>query len=540
MREKTLPFLMLFAILIGVFSVLLPNHTVAGAIFVPKWEKAFGGTGDEEAMCIVNASDGGYLLGGWTTSFGAGDKDFWIVKVSESGIMEWNKTYGGTAQDYLCSIVPADDGGYLLGGSTFSFGAGTKDIWLIKTDSIGNALWNKTYGWYEYDDISVPGSITKTMDGGYAIAATTRSYAVGGEDALLIKINSTGFVEWNQTYSGPNYDRFYTVLQTNDGGYMCGGWTRSYGEGAGTYWNSWLVRTDSSGNALWNVTYGGPYDDAAFGMTEAGNNEYVFAGTFGNDGSSVNAWWFKTNSSGNLMWNITSKGEGLAGIYSIANANDSGFALCGITRSISQSGWDVWLVKIDASGSVEWNATYEGTGDDRAYSFVNTADGGYLMAGSTNSLGSGGTDFLLVKFGADVLAPEIGTPSQDPPRNDVQPDQNVIISANVTDVESGVKNATLFYSLDNGTTWEEAVPMNLNTTSGLYEGTIPGQPIGTWVRFKIEAFDKAGNNVTKDGTSLDNTYMVVPEFPSILVLPVFMIASLLSVIIYNRRRSSYS
>jgi hypothetical protein len=271
-------------------------------------------------------------------------------------------------------------------------------------------------------------------------------------------------------------------------------------------------------------------------MTKAGNDEYVFAGTFGNDGSSVNAWWFKTNSSGNLMWNITSEGEGLAGVYSIANADDGGFALCGITRSVSQSGWDVWLVKINASGRMEWNAIYEGTGDDRAYSFVNTADGGYLMAGSTNSFGSGGTDFLLVKFGPDVLAPELGAPLQDPPRNNVQPHQNVTISVNVTDAESGVKNATLFYSLDNGTTWEEPVPMNLDNTNGLYEGTIPGRPIGTWVRFKIEAFDKAGNNVTKDGTSVDYAYVVVPEFASILILPAFMVASLLSMIIYKRKR----
>lgn len=532
MREKTLSFILLFTILIGVFSVLLPNRAAAGAIFVPKWEKAFGGMGDEEAQSIVNASDGGYLVGGTTTSFGEGNRDFWVVKVDESGDMEWNQTYRGSGDDWLRSVLAASDGGYVLAGFTTSWGAGDKDVFVVKIDSTGTVEWNFTYGWYEWDGVE---SAIEASDGGYVLPGTTRSYAVGGEDALLIKINSTGFLDWNKTYAGPSFDRFYNVAQTADGGFMCSGWTRSYGEGGGTYWNSWLVRTDSSGNALWNVTYGGPYDDAAWGMVKAGNDEYVFAGTFGYYGSSGNAWWFKTNSSGNLMWNITSGGKGLAGMYSIANANDGGFALCGNTRSISQSGWDVWLVKTNASGSIEWNATYEGTNDDRAYSVVNTAGGGYVAAGSTNSLGSGGNDFLLVKFGPDALAPELGAPFQDPPRNNVQPNQNVTISVNVTDAESGAKNATLFYLLDNGTTWEEPVPMNLNTTSGLYEGTIPGQPIGTWVRFKIAAFDKAGNNVTKDGTSVDYTYVIVPEFPSFLILSLFMIATLLAVIAYRRK-----
>jgi hypothetical protein len=535
MKRRLLLCATLTIILVGMFSAFLITQTViATTPFVTKWAKSFGGTGEDQALCIVNASDGGYLLGGFTTSFGAGNRDGWIVKVSTLGIVEWNKTYGGAAEDVLVSIVPADDGGYLLGGYTFSFGAGTKDIWLIKIDSTGNALWNKTYGWYEYEDLERPNSIAKTNDGGYIMAGTTRSFAVGGEDALLIKINSTGFVEWNMTYAGPNYDRFYTVLQTNDGGYMCGGWTRSYGEGAGNYWNTWLVRTDASGNALWNTTYGGPYDDFILGMSEAGNGEYVCAGGLATNGSFSNGWWFKANSTGGFVWNVTGSGGGSTSMSSIVEAREGGYALCGTTNS-PVSNTDVWLVKIDALGSIEWNATYEGTNDDRAYSVINAADGGYLAAGSTNSFGYGGTDFLLVKFGPDVLAPDVGTPVLNPARENVQPDQNVTVSINVTDSESGVKNVTLTYSIDNGTTWANPESMNFNATSNLYEGTIPGQPMGTEVRFKIVAFDNAENNVTMDGTSLDYTYIVVPEFPTALALPIFMTATLLAIIFYRKK-----
>ena len=222
-------------------------------------------------------------------------------------------------------------------------------------------------------------------------------------------------------------------------------------------------------------------------------------------------------------------------MYSIVNATDGGFALCGITRSVSQSVFDVWLVKINALGSIEWNSTYEAANDERANSLIETADGGYLVAGSTNSFGSGGTDFLLVKFGPDLLAPELGTPSQNPSRINVQPLQTVAVSVNATDVESGVKNVTLFHSLDNGTTWNAPIPMNINTTSGLYQGTIPGQSINTAVRFKIVAFDKAGNSITKDETSFNYTYMVVPEFPTVITTMSFLTILALTLLLAKRR-----
>ncbi len=142
---------------------------------------------------------------------------------------------------------------------------------------------------------------------------------------------------------------------------------------------------------------------------------------------------------------------------------------------------------------------------------------------------------------ADVRAPDVGIPVINPTRDNVQPDQNVTVSVNVTDAESGVKNVTLSYSLDNGTTWEEPQSMNLsamnlNATNGLYEGSIPGQPVGTQVTFKIVAFDNAENNVTMDGTSFYYTYIVVPEFPTAFALPTFMIMILLAAIVCIRKR----
>jgi hypothetical protein len=137
---------------------------------------------------------------------------------------------------------------------------------------------------------------------------------------------------------------------------------------------------------------------------------------------------------------------------------------------------------------------------------------------------------------ADVSAPDVGTPVLDSARDNVQPDQNVTVSVNATDLESGVRNVTLVYSLDNGTTWENPENMSLNATDNLYEGTIPGQPVGTAVRFKIVAFDNAGNNATKDGMSVDYMYIVVQEFPATLALPMFMTVILIAATVCTRRR----
>jgi len=182
----------------------------------------------------------------------------------------------------------------------------------------------------------------------------------------------------------------------------------------------------------------------------------------------------------------------------------------------------------------EWSKTYGGTNSDGPGALVQTADGGYALVGSTNSFGTGSYDFWLIKV-IESNPPDIGVPSQNPPRDNVQPYQNVTVSVNVTDAESGVKNATLYYSLTNGTTWEPPVPMSLNATTSLYEATIPGQPIGTWVRFKIVAYDIAGNNATRDGTALDFIYVVIPEFPTTAILPLFMVLAMLAFVFVKRK-----
>jgi predicted secreted protein len=183
------------------------------------------------------------------------------AKSSEPPVLEWDRTYGGADHDGAYCLVQTDDGGYALAGYTLSFGAGSYDIWLVKTDSVGNMQWNQTYGGAREEGVH---SLVQTGDGGYVLAGTTESFGAGGYDFWLVKTYANGSHQWNQTYGGTQDDAALSMIRTEpDGGYALAGKTRSFGAGAEDFW---LVKTDSNGNMEWNQTYGEAYDDWAFAL----------------------------------------------------------------------------------------------------------------------------------------------------------------------------------------------------------------------------------------------------------------------------------
>jgi len=205
------------------------------------WTRTYGGANSDGAVALVQTLDGGYALVGSTQSFGAGNWDFWLVKVDASGNMMWNQTYGGTNIDIAYSVVQTLDGGYATAGSTNSFGAGNEDFWLIKMDANGNMEWNQTYGGTNRDSAY---SVVQTLDEGYTIAGVTQSFGAGNWDFWLVKTDASGNMMWNQTYGEAGFDWAYSVVQTLDGGYALVGSTDSFGAGN---WDFWLVKTDFSG-----------------------------------------------------------------------------------------------------------------------------------------------------------------------------------------------------------------------------------------------------------------------------------------------------
>jgi len=237
----------------------------------PTWNKTYGGTSDDRANPVVQTGDGGYALAGSTLSFGAGGRDAYLVKTDSLGNMEWNLTYGGPSDDYAYSLVQSSDGEYALAGETWSFGAGAGDFWLVKTDSAGTMQWNKTYGGTNIESAE---SVVQTSDGGYALAGNTWSFGAGGPtDFWLVKTDALGNMMWNKTYGAANQEVVYSLVQSEDGGYALAGYTVSYGDR-----NYWLVKTDPAGTMLWNKTYGGTGIEEAHSVVQSGDGEYAVAG----------------------------------------------------------------------------------------------------------------------------------------------------------------------------------------------------------------------------------------------------------------------
>jgi len=311
-------------------------------------------TYDDYAYALVETSDGGYVIGGVTWSKVTGNSDWWLVKTNASGNVEWKKTYGGTSSETAFSLVGTSDGGYAITGYTFSFGAGESDFWLVKTDASGNVEWNRTYGGAIRD---IARSLVVTSDGGYALAGSTDSFGAGQYDFWLIKTDQYGNMEWNQTYGGAYADYAYSLVETSDGGYVIAGRTLSFGAGSNDFW---LVKTDSSGKMEWSQSYGGEGDDRAESLVESFDGGFVLAGV--KDG--VRDQWdshpiggnfllVKTDNSGNMEWNRTYGGDSVAWAKSVVQTSDGGYAIAG-----EESG-DFWLIKTDECGCIpEWYPPY--------------------------------------------------------------------------------------------------------------------------------------------------------------------------------------
>ncbi len=298
--------------------------------------------------------------------------------------------YGGGEAN---QIQQTADGGFVVSGT--SRANGSNCIVVLKTSSFGDKLWSRTYtlnGWWNHTT-----SIQQTTDGGYVIAGTTKSVSTEFGDFFVVKTNGGGDTLWTRVYGRSHHDIAYCVQQTVDGGYIVAGHTYTLGATMDFY----VVRISELGDTLWTRTYGGSGTDAAKTLQQTADGGYVIAGTKGHwtlvgRGFAGPSYFYvvKTDNTGDTLW--TRIYEGGAEASSVQQTADGGYVVAGTTKTIG-SGTDFYVVKTDTRGDTMWTRTYGGTGADNAHCIRQTIDGGYVIAGSTVQEGSLGSDFYIVK-----------------------------------------------------------------------------------------------------------------------------------------------
>jgi hypothetical protein len=371
-----------------------PANTIIPATSTsPPFCKAIGGPAIEAGKSLIRTSDGGYAIAGFTYSFSAGETDVYVVKLDAHGNLQWTRTIGGENKDMGLSLIQTSDGGYAIAGYTPSFGAGGGDVYVVKLDANGNLQWTKTIGGENWE---AGHSLIQTSDGGYAIAGFTSSFGAGGDDIYVVKLDAKGNLQWTKTIGGPDDEIGYSLIQTSDGGYAIAGYTKSFGA---REWDVYVVKLDAHGNLQWTKTIGGKKEDMGTSLIQTSDGGYAIAGTTGSFGAGeADVYVVKLDANGNLQWTKTIGAPESDWGSSLIQTSDGGYAIAGFTRSFGAGRDDVYVVKLDAKGNLQWTKTIGAPESEEGNSLIQTSDGGYAITGTTTSFGAGETDVYVVKL----------------------------------------------------------------------------------------------------------------------------------------------
>jgi len=361
------------------------------------FQKAYGSIGDDRGFSGQKTSDGGYIVTGSTTSFGSGKGDVYLLKTNSNGTEQWTKTFGGDSIDAGSCVKQTLDKGYIIVGNTRSFGQGIYnfDIYLIKVDSNGVMQWSKSFGGPGYD---IGNSVEQTFDGGYVIAGYTSNFGAINEDVYLIKTDAVGNLIWSKIIGGSDNDNGQSIQQTVDGGFIITGQSASFSVGL---FDVYLIKTDVNGNVIWTKSFGGSGLDVGNDVQQTLDNGFIITGFTENLGSSggYDIYLIKTDSIGTLLWSKTYGGSGTDYGFSIQQTLDRGYILLGNTQSFGVSNQGIYLISTDSIGNTLWSKVFDGNGTNTngGFSINQTSDTGYIIIGETRNQGVGDNDICLIK-----------------------------------------------------------------------------------------------------------------------------------------------
>jgi hypothetical protein len=377
----------IIALVVGI--VLLLFSSLLSQITFERW---YGGPAFDAGYDGAQSSTGSYALVGASESFGAIMMDVCLIKTDSMGNIVWARTYGGADWDGGNSICPTIDQGYILTGFTQSYGAGATDVYIIRVDSLGDTLWTKVYGG---TDMDYPMSVSTCSNGGYIVAGWTHSFGSGFSDAYLIRTDSLGDTLWTEAYGGADFEFAYSVSQTADKDYIIVGSTDTYGSGG---WDVYLIKADSLGDTLWTKTYGGSYSEEGWSIALTSDGGFMIVGwTDSLIAGADDVLAIKVDSLGNIQWTKTYGGSDNERAWCVSQTTDDGYIIAGYTDSFGAGGNDLYLIKTDSLGDTIFTQTYGGGEEECGYHISQTADLGYIAVGFTRSFGAGSHDFYFIK-----------------------------------------------------------------------------------------------------------------------------------------------
>lgn len=409
--------------------------------------KTLGGSKNESAQAIVNTIDGGYAILGHAQSLDGDISnksnesfDYWLLKFDQNDTLEWQKTYGGTDDDRGNDVLQTSDGGYVIIGFSKSIDGnvtennGAHDYWISKLNASGTILWQKSFGFLGAD---IGNSIIQTNDGGFLLTGVLDVSASNGEgnsksskskfssrhaggDYWVIKIDSSGEKQWSRFFGGTFTDTPYDAIQTNDNGYLIVGSSDSNDvdikNSKGSY-DFWVIKISETGNLVWEKSFGGSQTDEARAIAKSNDGNYIIVGdTRSNDldvknnKGAADLWAIKISPLGELIWEKTFGGNSFDVARSISKTQEGSFIISGSSRSIdgnltdNNGQNDAWVIKIDNNGNLKWQKSIGGSEIDFAYDAVELNNKDIIVVGDSSSSNldvsnnNGFSDLLIFKI----------------------------------------------------------------------------------------------------------------------------------------------
>ncbi|MBC8278730.1 MAG: hypothetical protein H8E46_10905, partial [FCB group bacterium] len=368
------------------------------------WTRTYGGIDSDRGCCAQQTTDGGYIIAGMTESYGAGGYDVYLIKTNALGDTIWTQTFGGSDDDYGNSVQQTIDGGYIIAGSTNSFSSYGSRVYLIKTNDYGDTLWTKTFG---EDGFNSARSIQQTSDGGYIVAGSTNSYGLLYCDVYLIKTDAFGDTLWTKTFGGDYIDYGNSVQQTSDGGYIITGEALANVSGEQ---DVYLIKTDTYGDTLWTNTFGSDYEEEGISVQQTSDGGYIIAGyTFNSFVWLWDVYLIRTDADGNEIWHQIFVEDDHNWGSCVKQTNDGGYIITSVTEAFGDDYGDVKVIKTDADGDTLWTKTIEEGG--YGLSIQQTNDSGYIIGG--HKFNSGYSDVILIRLDSEGTIVE-GFPTPHP------------------------------------------------------------------------------------------------------------------------------